>query len=248
MPTTDEARLPVDTSGTEPTPIGQLPPLGEVPATMTASVIRQDRCGDPASAFQEEVVDTPRLGPDEVLVAVMAAGINYNNVWAARGYPVDQIAARGRRGGPEDFHIGGSDLSGIVYSVGDHVEGVSVGDHVIAHPGYWDGDDPWVLAGNDPMISPSARIWGYDTNYGAFGQFARLQAHQVLPKAPTSAGRKPLRRLWSAPPPTACCTASPETPSSPMTSSWSGVAPAVSDRRLPAGGGRRRPCDRGCLR
>ncbi len=34
------------------------------------------------------------------------------------------------------------------------------------------------------MIAPSARIWGYDTNYGAFGQFSRVQAHQVLPKAP----------------------------------------------------------------
>ena len=33
------------------------------------------------------------------------------------------------------------------------------------------------------MIAPSARIWGYDTNFGSFAQFARAQAHQVLPKA-----------------------------------------------------------------
>lgn len=125
---------------------------------MTASVIRQDRFGDPASAFQQEVVDTPRLGPGEVLVAVMAAGINYNNVWAARGYPVDQVAAGNKRGESEDFHIGGSDLSGIVYAVGDQVEGLSVGDHVITRPGYWDGNDPWVLSGKYPMIRPSARI------------------------------------------------------------------------------------------
>ncbi len=42
----------------------------------------------------------------------MAAGLNYDNVWAARGYPVDPIATRQRRGEPEDFHIGGSDLLG----------------------------------------------------------------------------------------------------------------------------------------
>jgi crotonyl-CoA carboxylase/reductase len=184
MPTTDQARRPVTTPGAAPVPIGQLPPLGEVPATMTASVVRRDRFGDPATAFRAEVVDTPRIAPDEVLVAVMAAGINYNNVWAARGYPVDQIAARQKRGEPEDFHIGGSDLSGIVYAVGEDVEGIEVGDHVITHPGYWDSDDPWLLAGRDPMVGPTARIWGYDTNYGAFGQFARVQAHQVLPKAP----------------------------------------------------------------
>lgn len=184
MPTNHEDRQPVTTPGTEPTPIGTLPPLGQVPTTMTAAVVRQDRFGDPELAFREEVVDTPRLGDDEVLIAVMAAGVNYNNVWAARGYPVDQVAVRQKHGEPEDFHIGGSDLSGVVYAVGQSVADVVVGDHVVTHPGYWDADDPWIAAGRDPMMAPSARIWGYDTNYGAFGQFARAQAHQVLPKAP----------------------------------------------------------------
>lgn len=163
--------------------VGSLPPLGEVPATMHAQVVRPDRYGDPAAAFRREVVHTPAIGPHEVLIAVMAAGVNYNNVWAARGYPVDQVGTRQKRGEPEDFHIGGSDASGIVYAVGEAVTEVAVGDEVIVHPGVWDGDDPWVTAGRDPMIAPSAKIWGYDTNYGAFGQFARVQAHQVLPKA-----------------------------------------------------------------
>lgn len=179
----DEERTSVATPGAEPVPIGQLPPLGVVPARMHAQVVRQDRFGDPAGAFRPELVDTPRLGPGEVLIGVMAAGINYNNVWAARGYPVDQIATRQKRGEPEDFHIGGSDASGIVYAVGAGVTGVEIGQHVIVHPGVWDEQDPWIAAGRDPMIAPSAKIWGYDTNYGAFGQFARVQAHQVLPKA-----------------------------------------------------------------
>jgi crotonyl-CoA carboxylase/reductase len=179
----DDDRRTVTTTGAELAPIGTLPPLGVVPPRMHAQVVRPDRYGDPSTAFAPEVVDTPRIGPDEVLVGVMAAGINYNNVWAARGYPVDQVAVRRKRGEPEDFHVGGSDASGIVYAVGDAVRDVQVGAHVVIHPGVWDADDPWITSGRDPMIAPSAKIWGYDTNYGAFGQFARVQAHQVLPKA-----------------------------------------------------------------
>ncbi len=39
--------------------------------------------------------------PNQVLVGVMAAGVNYNNVWAALGYPVDVIGARNKKGEPE---------------------------------------------------------------------------------------------------------------------------------------------------
>lgn len=181
--TSDVERVSLVTTKGDAFPLGELPPLGVVPDKMFAQVVRPSRYGDPAQAFAVEVVDTPRIGPDEVLVAVMAAGINYNNVWAARGYPVDQVATRQRRGEPEDFHVGGSDASGIVYGVGSAVTKVAVGDHVIIHPGYWDRDDAWTERGLDPMIGPSARIWGYDTNYGSFGQFSRVQEHQVLPKA-----------------------------------------------------------------
>jgi hypothetical protein len=38
----------------------------------------------------------------------MAAGINLNNVWAARGLPIDVIGVRQRAGEPWDFHVGGS--------------------------------------------------------------------------------------------------------------------------------------------
>jgi crotonyl-CoA carboxylase/reductase len=39
-----------------------------------------------------------------------------------------------------------------------------------------------VLQGRDPMLAESTRIWGYQTNYGSYCQFARAQAHQCLPK------------------------------------------------------------------
>ena len=117
---------------------------------MHAFVVRPERYGEPRDAFRHEVIPTPSLAPDEVLVYVMASGINYNNVWAALGQPVDVVAERQRRGEPEDFHAGGSDCSGIVWKVGEAVTTVQPGDEVVVHGATWAADDPWVLAGKRP--------------------------------------------------------------------------------------------------
>jgi crotonyl-CoA carboxylase/reductase len=162
--------------------LGERPPLGEVPEKMHAFLVRQDRFGEPKDAWQHETIDVPEIGPDEVLVYNMATGINYNNVWAALGYPLDVIAVRQKQGEPEDFHAGGSDCSGIVWKVGSDVTNVKLGDEVVVHSGWWAPDDPWVLAGKDPMLADSTRIWGYQTNYGSYCQFAKAQAHQCQPK------------------------------------------------------------------
>jgi crotonyl-CoA carboxylase/reductase len=164
-------------------PLGEAPPLGHVPPRMLAQVIRQDRFGEPMRAFRVEEIPTPaELKPDEVLVWVMAAGINYNNVWAGLGTPVDVIKARQKDPDYQPFHIGGSDASGIVWKVGSAVTTLSVGDEVVIHCGTWSADCPLVRAGVDPMFSPTFRIWGYETNWGSFAQFTRVQAHQCLPK------------------------------------------------------------------
>ena len=162
--------------------LGEIPPLGEIPSKMHAQVIRSDRFGEPQKAFQVEQVDTPEIGPDECLVLVMAAGINYNNVWAGLGIPVDIIEMHKKDGDNSGFHIGGSDASGIVYKVGERVKNVKLGDEVVAHCGMWDENDPKIKAGVDPIVAPSNRIWGYEVNFGSFAQFAKVQSHQLLPK------------------------------------------------------------------
>jgi crotonyl-CoA carboxylase/reductase len=164
--------------------IGEIPPVGEVPSQMIAQVIRPERFGQPATAFQVETMDTPSPGPGQALVYVMAAGVNYNNVWAAKGVPVDVTKLHARFGEPDDFHIGGSDASGVVWAVGEGVTNVSVGDHVVVHCGQWDADDPFVVSGKDPGFAASYRIWGYESNWGSFAQYSLVQAHQCLPKAP----------------------------------------------------------------
>jgi crotonyl-CoA carboxylase/reductase len=190
--------------------VGDLPPLGEVPRQMHAMAVRPDRYGEPRDAIRDEVLDVPALGPRDVLVATMAAGVNFNNVWAARGVPVDVTKTQARWAEPTEFHIVGSDASGIVYAIGDEVTNVQVGDHVTVHPGQWDADDPWITAGKDPGLAGTFRVWGYDTCWGSMAQFTMVQDHQCLPKAahltweeaaaPTLTGGTAYRMLFGWPP------------------------------------------------
>ncbi len=154
--------------------VGEMPPMGYVPPKMHAWTIRKERHGDPDTAMQIEVVETPVIDSHEVLVLVMAAGVNYNGVWAALGQPISPLD-----GHDQPYHIAGSDASGIVWAVGDKVKTWKVGDEVVIHCNQDDGDDE-ECNGGDPMYSPTQRIWGYETPDGSFAQFTRVQAQQLM--------------------------------------------------------------------
>jgi crotonyl-CoA carboxylase/reductase len=152
---------------------------GELPETMAAWVIREEREGEPKDAFQLEQIETPEPGAFEVIVRVMAAGVNFNNVWAALGQPVGVW----RYGDHPQYghHIGGSDASGVVWKVGEGVTRWKPGDEVVVHCNQASYEDPEVH-GLDPLAAPSQRIWGYETTWGSFAQFTKVQAQQLLPK------------------------------------------------------------------
>ena len=164
--------------------VGELPPVGEVPPKMYANLIRPENFNEaePGKAFTVEVVETPPVGRNQVLVLVMAAGINYNNVWAARGIPIDVTKIHASIGQPSDWHIGGSDASGVVYAVGENVTNVKVGDEVVVQCGWHDPEDPSTRGTDDS--TPDYKIWGYESNWGSFAQFSQVWAHQIMPKAP----------------------------------------------------------------
>ncbi len=152
---------------------------GTLPETMAAWVIREDRQGEPKDAFQVEQIETPEPGPFEVVVRVMAAGVNFNNVWAALGKPVSVF---GYGDHPEyGHHIGGSDGSGIVWKVGEGVTRWKPGDEVVLHCNQASYEDVEVH-GLDPLAAPSQQIWGYETTWGSFAQFTKVQAQQLLPR------------------------------------------------------------------
>jgi crotonyl-CoA carboxylase/reductase len=150
---------------------------GELPAKMAAWVIRREREGEPMDAFQLEEIEVPDPGAFEVIVRVMAAGVNFNNVWAARGVPVSVFDSHPE----EDHHIGGSDASGVVWKTGPGVTRWKPGDEVVIHCNQASYEDPEVH-GLDPLAAPSQKIWGYETTWGSFAQFTKVQAQQLIPK------------------------------------------------------------------
>ena len=67
------------------------------------------------------------IDADEVLILVMAAGVNYNGVWAGLGVPISPFDVH-----KAPYHIAGSDAAGIVWAVGSKVKRWQVGDEVCA--------------------------------------------------------------------------------------------------------------------
>jgi crotonyl-CoA carboxylase/reductase len=114
----------------------------------------------------------------------MAAGVNYNRIWAAMGKPVSVFDVH-----HHDYHVPGSDASGVVWAVGSMVKRWRVGDEVVVHCNQDDGDDA-ECNGGDPMLSSTQRIWGFETPHGSFAQFAVVQGRQLV--------ERPKHLTWEA--------------------------------------------------
>ena len=175
---------------------------GTLPETMAAWVIREERLGEPSDAFQVEEVEVPEPGAFEVIVRVMAAGVNYNNVWAALGKPVSVM----RYGDHPEWghHIGGSDASGVVWKVGEGVTRWKPGDEVVVHCNMASYEDKEVH-GLDPLAAPVADDLGLRDHLGLVrpvhegaGAAAPAQARR------TSPGTRPPPTGSSTSPPSGC--------------------------------------------
>ena len=168
--------------------LGDVPELGHVPAKMLAQVIRAERFGEPRDAFKHEPLDRARARRARRARLRDGRGRQLQQRVGRDGHPHRRDQDAPEAGEPEDFHVGGSDASGVVWAVGKDVTNVKVGDDVVVHCGMWDYDDPHVVAGKDPMLAPTQRIWGYESNWGSFAQYTKVQDHQCVPK--------PARLTW----------------------------------------------------
>ncbi len=153
---------------------------------MFEGVASEDK--DPRKSLHIGDIATPELAPDEVYIAVMASSINFNTVWSSIFEPLSTFGFLDRLGkesvwgarNKQDFHVVGSDASGVVLRVGSAVRNWKPGDRVTVHCNHVDDQDP--SAHNDSMLAANQRIWGFETNYGGLADLSVVKANQLMPK------------------------------------------------------------------
>ncbi|HEY7930840.1 MAG TPA: crotonyl-CoA carboxylase/reductase [Acidimicrobiales bacterium] len=142
---------------------------------------------DPRRSLRVGEVPLPELAPDEVYLAVMASSINFNTVWTSIFEPVSTFGFLDRLGKESfwgkrhalDYHVVGSDASGVVLRTGSAVRNWKVGDEVTVHCNYVDDQDP---ASHDDSMLGNQRIWGFETNFGGLADISVVKANQLMPK------------------------------------------------------------------
>jgi len=121
-----------------------------------------------------EDAPVPELGQQDVLIRVKAIGVNRNDLWAREGLPGVRFDLP---------HISGSDLSGIVETVGDGVTTVKPGQEVLIHPSLSCRICEACTSGHE-YFCRQFKIYGFQTGPldGAYAEFARLPEANVIPK------------------------------------------------------------------
>jgi crotonyl-CoA reductase len=143
---------------------------------------------DPRKSLKVDDVAVPELAPDEAVIAVMASSINFNTVWTSIFEPLstflflERLGKESRWGARHnlDYHVVGSDASGVVLRVGSAVRKWKPGDRVTVHCNYLDDQDP--SQHNDAMLADNQRIWGFESNFGGLADLALVKANQLMPK------------------------------------------------------------------
>jgi crotonyl-CoA reductase len=174
--------------------LAQLP----MPESYRAAFVRRDEVDmfegmkssqkDPRASLHVGPVALPPLAPDEAYVAVMASAINFNTVWTSIFEPLPTFGFLDRLGKESswgarhalDYHVVGSDASGVVLRIGSAVRNWSVGDKVTVHCNFVDDQDP--SAHDDSILAANQRIWGFESNFGGLADITVVKANQLMPK------------------------------------------------------------------
>jgi NADPH:quinone reductase-like Zn-dependent oxidoreductase len=117
-----------------------------------------------------EDVPDPVAGPGEIIVRVKACSLNYLDLWERRGLPGVTFPLP---------HISGSDVAGIVESVGAGVKHVKAGDPTLVNPGLSCMHCEACYGGNDNHCREYS-VLGYFTE-GGYAERVRVPAFNALP-------------------------------------------------------------------
>jgi NADPH:quinone reductase-like Zn-dependent oxidoreductase len=116
-------------------------------------------------------VENPRIGDDDVLVRIMAAGVNRLDIWVRSGVYTTELP-----------RILGSEGAGVVEAVGSRVSNISPGDMVLINPALTDGVCSFCLQGYDSLCE-NLRLMGAGSD-GCYAELVRVPARNVhqIPK------------------------------------------------------------------
>jgi NADPH:quinone reductase-like Zn-dependent oxidoreductase len=125
--------------------------------------------GGPDKLSYEEI-PTPQIGAQEVLVRVKACALNHLDIWIRQGNPAYPMPLP---------HVSGSDIAGIIETVGNQVEGVTAGQKVFVSPGVscWRCDA--CLAGRDNFCRTYSLIGAM--MHGGYAEYVKVPFRNVLP-------------------------------------------------------------------
>lgn len=118
---------------------------------------------------------TPEPGPGEVRVEVRASALNHMDLWLTTGLPKP----------PALPHVAGTDVAGVVESVGDGVDAWRAGDEVVVNMAIV--PERALERGIDSVLDPDVKILG-EHCWGGHGQYCVVPAHQLE--------RRPEGRSW----------------------------------------------------
>jgi NADPH:quinone reductase-like Zn-dependent oxidoreductase len=117
-----------------------------------------------------KVIDAekPKIGDHDVLINVKVTGVN----------PIDHFVVSNAVGAMPMPHIPGSEISGMIDEVGDHVQNLKQGDRVVIYNRIFDGTCDLCLGGNE-MLCRNGGIVGHTTN-GGFAEYISIPERNVF--------------------------------------------------------------------
>jgi len=116
-------------------------------------------------------IDEPKPKSNEVVFKVKAAALNYDDIWAMRGKPIEIPMP----------HISGTDAAGEVTAVGDDVKQIQIGDRVVSNGNLTCRVCKECTSGRE-FDCRKRTIWGFQTGplWGGFCEITHLPESNVI--------------------------------------------------------------------
>jgi len=116
-------------------------------------------------------IDEPTPKSNEVVFKVKAAALNYDDIWAMRGKPIEIPMP----------HISGTDAAGEVIAVGDDVQLIQIGDRIVSNGNLTCRVCKECTSGRE-FDCRKRRIWGFQTGplWGGFCEVTHLPESNVI--------------------------------------------------------------------